>query len=132
MQPLVSERRVDFSAEEIDVLDRVLSATARLGAGPRLEAVALLQSTARRALCRKVLGLRSASARASAPSAPVASAAAAEGGLRRDWPTGEWSAEVAERALTAWEQSGLSETAFCRTTGISRGRIRGWKRKLRP
>ncbi|MCC6875749.1 MAG: hypothetical protein IT378_15690 [Sandaracinaceae bacterium] len=66
------------------------------------------------------------------PERPCGKCGCGRGGLRRDWPTGEWWAEVAEQALTAWEQSGLSETAFCRTTGISRGRIRGWKRKLRP
>ncbi|MBZ0116895.1 MAG: hypothetical protein K8H88_07870, partial [Sandaracinaceae bacterium] len=69
---------MDLSSEELDVLDRVLSATASLGAGPRLEAVTLLQSAAGRSLCRKVLDLRRGSApvraRVPAASAPVRAA----------------------------------------------------------
>ena len=122
---------MDLSGAELDVLDRVLGATAHFDAAKRLEAASLLQSSAGRSLCRKVQALRpvplprSVAREPVRPPSPVA-------GLRRDWPAGEWSVEVAAQALAAWEQSGLHEAAFCRETGISRGRIRGWKRKLRP
>ena len=124
---------MDLSAAELDVLDHVLGATAHFGAAKRLEAASLLQSSAGRSLCRKVHALRPVPVPRSVAREPVRpSAVAAPVGLRRDWPAGEWSVEVAEQALAAWEQSGLHEAAFCRETGISRGRIRGWKRKLRP
>ncbi len=109
------ERTVEaaFSEEELALLDEVLCAVAsshRYNPGLATK----LQTSAGRSLCRKVLELRDGSK------------------LVREWPSGVWTEETGEAALREFERSGLTEAAFCRATGISRGRIRGWGRRLRP
>lgn len=149
-----SERLVEasFTPEEVMALDGILR-TVGLRPALQQEGIELLRTDAGRAICRKTLELRAAIKKQSQPAAasgpgatprvalvpsaaparaaaPTRATPGADADVSRDWPTGEWTEEIGRRAVLAMEQSGLSETAFCRASGISRGRIRGWKRKL--
>jgi len=102
----------EFTEEELAILDEVLSATATSRRCDRQVALKL-QTEAGRSLYRTVLEMRDGPR------------------LVRDWPSGVWDEEMGEKLVREFERSGLTEAAFCRETGISRGRLRGWQRRLR-